>query len=65
MDCTSKTIESSEEALSHIPNLKLTHTFAWQISTGQFEGMQPIGVQLLCLIMDKVAQLSFSKDLIP
>ncbi|BAS97949.1 Os06g0505202, partial [Oryza sativa Japonica Group] len=33
---------------------KLTTTFAWQISTGQFEGMQPIGVKLLCLIMDKV-----------
>ncbi|VAI89013.1 unnamed protein product [Triticum turgidum subsp. durum] len=28
-------------------------SLSYQISTGQFEGMQPIGVQLLCLIMDK------------
>ncbi|XP_015643213.1 protein SWEETIE isoform X3 [Oryza sativa Japonica Group] len=28
-------------------------SLSYQISTGQFEGMQPIGVKLLCLIMDK------------
>ncbi|KQK18234.1 hypothetical protein BRADI_1g39436v3 [Brachypodium distachyon] len=28
-------------------------SLSYQISTGQFEGMQPIGVQLLCLIMYK------------
>uniref|UniRef100_A0A0E0E2B2 HEAT repeat-containing protein 5B n=1 Tax=Oryza meridionalis TaxID=40149 RepID=A0A0E0E2B2_9ORYZ len=28
-------------------------SLSYQISTGQFEGMQPIGVRLLCLIMDK------------
>ncbi|TVU08978.1 hypothetical protein EJB05_42408 [Eragrostis curvula] len=35
--------------------LKLQELVAlsYQISTGQFEGMQPIGVKLLCLIMDK------------
>jgi len=32
-------------------------SLSYQISTGQFEGMQPIGVKLLCLIMDKVHQL--------
>ncbi|RLM55986.1 HEAT repeat-containing protein 5B isoform X5 [Panicum miliaceum] len=30
-------------------------SLSYQISTGQFEGMQPIGVKLLCLIMDKFA----------
>ncbi|KAG8094444.1 hypothetical protein GUJ93_ZPchr0012g20299, partial [Zizania palustris] len=44
---------------THLPNdwlvLKLQDlvSLSYQISTGQFEGMQPIGVQLLCLIMDK------------
>nr|CAB3470555.1 unnamed protein product [Digitaria exilis] len=28
-------------------------SLSYQISTGQFEGMQPIGVKLLCLVMDK------------
>ncbi|KAL6899071.1 hypothetical protein ACP4OV_005729 [Aristida adscensionis] len=28
-------------------------SLSYQISTGQFEGMQPISVKLLCLIMDK------------
>ncbi|CAD6336683.1 unnamed protein product [Miscanthus lutarioriparius] len=28
-------------------------SLSYQICTGQFEGMQPIGVKLLCLIMDK------------
>ncbi|XP_039805913.1 protein SWEETIE-like isoform X1 [Panicum virgatum] len=30
-------------------------SLSYQISTGQFEGMQSIGVKLLCLIMDKFA----------
>ncbi|KAL6603995.1 hypothetical protein ACP70R_044356 [Stipagrostis hirtigluma subsp. patula] len=34
-------------------NLQELLSLSYQISTGQFEGMQPIGVKLLCLIMDK------------